>query len=263
MCIITKKEKNHKYYENNREKFLQRQKIYQKTHIINKDKRKEYRNRQYYKNVEKSREKALKYYHDNITDNKKYKNALRGRIFRATLRKKALYILGEVCVICGKTDIRYLQIDHIHGGGTKERLNSNYDNIYRKIILNPEKSKLEYQLLCANHNIIKRIDTHEYIFEKKMDCLSIIRREQQKIKREKVLSILGRKCCFCGYDDVRCLQRDHIHGGGTEEHRRIGSHGILNKILSNPEKYKKEYQMLCANCNSIKKYENNETSKKY
>lgn len=77
-----------------------------------------------------------------------------------------------------------------------------------------------------------------------------------------VVDILGNKCAKCGFDDPRALQIDHIFGGGTQTKKELG--------LNNPHKYykylanmdtqelKANFQMLCANCNWIKRSENNE-----
>ena len=56
--------------------------------------------------------------------------------------------------------------------------------------------------------------------------------------------------------DIRCLQVDHINGGGTQERKRIGNYAIYGKILKDTT----GYQLLCANCNSIKKHELKETT---
>ena len=72
---------------------------------------------------------------------------------------------------------------------------------------------------------------------------------------EKVLDQYGRKCGRCGFDsDIRILQLDHINGGGNQERRKIGTRGIRRKALENPE----QYQLLCPNCNWIKRYDLNE-----
>ncbi len=77
-----------------------------------------------------------------------------------------------------------------------------------------------------------------------------------KIRME-VLKILGGVCVKCGYDDARALQIDHIDGGGTNEVKRIGTYAMYRKILENPE----GYQLLCANCNWVKRAENYECLK--
>lgn len=72
------------------------------------------------------------------------------------LRNQVLEILGNKCVKCGFLDRRALQIDHIHGGGHKERKLVSYRTIYRFIRNNPKLALEKYQLLCANCNAIKR-----------------------------------------------------------------------------------------------------------
>lgn len=73
--------------------------------------------------------------------------------------------------------------------------------------------------------------------------------------RKEVHTVLGDKCNICGYDeDFRALQIDHPKGNGRQERRRIGWYKFYNKVLENPEMY----QLLCANCNQIKRYTNNE-----
>ncbi len=62
-----------------------------------------------------------------------------------------------------------------------------------------------------------------------------------------------------GCTDVRCLQVDHVHNDGNLE-RRYGSGGrgrvaILRRALLDTEG---RYQLLCANCNTSKAWDNNQ-----
>jgi hypothetical protein len=76
--------------------------------------------------------------------------------------------------------------------------------------------------------------------------------------RLEVLNALGGKCVRCGIDDWRVLQIDHINGGGTQERRQVTSFTRYYKdMLRSPEKY----QVLCANCHQIKRYEEREGRK--
>jgi hypothetical protein len=93
-------------------------------------------------------------------------------------------------------------------------------------------------------------------------------REQRKFYRQEhwyklkmqAYLILGNKCsnpnCAVpgGMTDIRALQVDHINGGGTKEIRNFGNDYIYRKIIDG----KKGYQLLCANCNWIKRHLNNE-----
>lgn len=80
-----------------------------------------------------------------------------GRDARQRRRKEARELLGGVCVRCGFSDPRALQIDHIHGGGNQERKH-NHDSAAARVI----RGEVGFQLLCANCNVIKRIENHEH-----------------------------------------------------------------------------------------------------
>ena len=66
---------------------------------------------------------------------------------------------------------------------------------------------------------------------------------------------LGGKCCSCGYDDLRALHIDHVNGDGKSE--RSIRKTVYNRI-ANGKTDLSRYQLLCANCNWIKRLENNE-----
>ena len=85
--------------------------------------------------------------------------------------------------------------------------------------------------------------------------------------RKKVVQLLGGRCqspdCKWvnedgsrGCADVRCLQVDHRHGGGNEHRRKAGG-TMYSQMLRDPD-LKEKYQLLCANCNWIKRRLNNE-----
>lgn len=95
-------------------------------------------------------------------DNEKHKAS------RLLLRTKAFKVIANGSLIqCAKfkewdccsgiSDFRFLQFDHILGGGKKhmrELKASNY--MYKWIIDNPEEARNRLQILCANANWIKR-----------------------------------------------------------------------------------------------------------
>lgn len=84
------------------------------------------------------------------------------------------------------------------------------------------------------------------------------RRKAQLNCRLKVLEQYGNCCKRCGFSDPRALELDHVNGGGHSERKRIGNMGVYRRALKVPG----EYQLLCANCNRIKKAERNETRSK-
>lgn len=69
-----------------------------------------------------------------------------------------------------------------------------------------------------------------------------------------LMEALGDSCVRCGFDDKRALQFDHIHGGGVKQQGRLTWLQLQTWMLKNLD----EIQVLCANCNWIKRHENNE-----
>lgn len=88
----------------------------------------------------------------------KHRLRLIERQYQQRLRLRAVAVLGNRCVKCGFSDPRALQIDHIDGGGNKEARSGGRPSIYRKIVRGNTDG---YQLLCANHNWIKRAENNE------------------------------------------------------------------------------------------------------
>ena len=78
---------------------------------------------------------------------------------------------------------------------------------------------------------------------------------QAKLRAAAIVK-LGGRCVSCGMTDERCLQIDHINGGGHKERVKVGSHGTRRNVLAGVG----GYQLLCANCNWIKRAENKETA---
>ena len=79
--------------------------------------------------------------------------------------------------------------------------------------------------------------------------------------RAEVIVLLGSKCCKCRFDDVRALQIDHVNGGGNKARKENPSWSVFyREILDGVHKY--PVQLLCANCNFIKRHENKELHRK-
>lgn len=70
--------------------------------------------------------------------------------------------------------------------------------------------------------------------------------------RQTAIRALGGSCQVCGFSDWRALEIDHIDGGGAQERKRIGNHGVLRKIVRGEIE---GYQLLCGNCHAILTYE--------
>lgn len=75
-----------------------------------------------------------------------------------------------------------------------------------------------------------------------------------------VLAKLGNKCRRCHFKDPRTLQIDHVLGGSAKLYRSV-HHGQLLLGLAKGTIPLADFQLLCANCNWVKRYENNEASR--
>ena len=91
-----------------------------------------------------------------------------------------------------------------------------------------------------------------------------VRIKEQKIKYEsksrmEIFILLGEKCVLCGFSDKRALQIDHINGDGfSDKNRCRNSSSFRRRVCDSIKKGENRYQILCANCNWIKRHENNE-----
>ena len=78
--------------------------------------------------------------------------------------------------------------------------------------------------------------------------------------KDQVIEGYGGRCAQCEFADRRALCIDHVNGGGAlERARQLGKEQpatFLRRIIR--EDFPAQYQLLCANCNMIKMYENRE-----
>ena len=160
-------------------------------------------------------------------------------------------VLVKKCVTCGRT----LSLSHFYDrenskdgkrGQCKEcmlKIRNTHRNEWRKN--NPEayrKQWLEY-------------------YEKNKERINEKAKREWQIFRKKVLIYIGGEkiCCVrCGFSDIRALQIDHIKGDGNKDRKSWNSvTEYYYRILGMARKQAQEkYQILCANCNVIKRREN-------
>lgn len=210
---------------------------------------------------------------------------------RERQRLELIGMLGGKCVECGyAADTRALHVDHVNGGGSRERragIQSHSFAAIRQILASPAK----FQLLCANCNIIKKLTVGEWVGERvyvrdvdqtgrlkrcprcdivqsasefhktkgRADglsghCIKCHRKageESHRRARAELLAHFGGECLECGYANSRALQVDHVDGGGAIDRIAIGCHP--RQILRAAQREPSRYQLLCANCNAIKR----------
>ena len=98
----------------------------------------------------------------------------------------------------------------------------------------------------------------EYKKRKKVEMLIYKKRYESRIRQE-LFDLLGRECKRCGFSDMRALQIDHINGDGYKDRGKCrGTSSHKRRILEAIKNGENRYQILCANCNWIKRCENNE-----
>ena len=75
-----------------------------------------------------------------------------------TIRTRIILALGGLCVRCGFSDIRALQIDHVHADAKLDKVKKGI-SYYYQTMKNLHSGR--YQVLCANCNTIKRRENQE------------------------------------------------------------------------------------------------------
>jgi 5-methylcytosine-specific restriction endonuclease McrA len=75
------------------------------------------------------------------------------------------------------------------------------------------------------------------------------RYKQYGPSRQAAIDRLGGRCFHCGFDDVRCLDVDHVFGGGTKERARKDRIAFYKEIVAG---LRPDTQLLCLNCHRIK-----------
>ncbi len=180
---------------------------------------------------------------------------------------------GLKCALCDEAEYKFLQIDHAGGDGAAHRKEIGRLKIYKWLIdhdlppgfrtlcilCNVEHGlTLRHRLTaenllpigdilcsqCKDRNArVGRVLCHECALDRQaLDKAAHARR------RELIFAHYGTTCSCCGTE--RCLQIDHINGGGNAHRREIGSSGLYRDIIKN--NFPAEYQTLCAQCNLAK-----------
>lgn len=76
--------------------------------------------------------------------------------------------------------------------------------------------------------------------------------------RAAIIAFFGGKCGRCGIEEPRVLQVDHINRAQEPRNSSYRSGTQLYRMILDGRKNPNEFQLLCANCNWLKKIENKE-----
>jgi hypothetical protein len=139
---------------------------------------------------------------------------------------------------------------------------------------NKKAYKREWYLKNREHVLAKRLELrasegyaayqHQVWERRKANPIRLAKKYEGNVLkakeyREKIYDILGHICCKCAFSDKRALQIDHINGGGHDHRIATGwGNRAYYKSIVEDSQIKEKFQILCANCNWIKKFENRE-----
>jgi len=134
----------------------------------------------------------------------------------------------------------------IYYKNNKERIDEKHREYYKK---NKSKAKQYY------------IKYNKEYYSKNKERMRIYAKKHQRDNRKKLIILMGGKCVKCGFADERALQIDHIKGGGYKERQANPSKNFNMLAIRSVQKGEGKFQLLCANCNWIKRNENDENRK--
>lgn len=95
----------------------------------------------------------------------------------------------------------------------------------------------------------------QYYHENRVELSAKAVERGRRLKVE-VINAYGGRCRKCGFKDIRALCIDHVNAGGKRD-KYYGRGRAMYWFLKR-SKYPPGYQVLCANCNLIKAFENKE-----
>lgn len=155
MAITATPQYNHQYYLIHKDEIMGRSKSYYET---NKDRILAISRLLYILDKDAILARNRTYYvanRDKILNHKSQWN----KGYREGKRLEVMTALGNKCGLCGFTDSRVLQIDHIHNNGNSEirrmgNIGRNSMRYYNHVLGNIS----EFQLLCANCNWLKELE---------------------------------------------------------------------------------------------------------
>lgn len=174
----------------------------------------------------------------------------RGRVNKKNRLDRYLCIqhYGLKCQCPGCNEDRYecLTIDHINGYDKNSGEPRAGNPLYRWIIKNnfPEG----FQTLCSNCNQTKSASGCPHLINTNPKD-----KWNRGIKIKCLNAYGGCKCVHCGECKIEFLTLDHVFGGGKKDKRENKISNIYSYLRKLNYPNKDRYQVLCFNCNEIKR----------
>jgi hypothetical protein len=167
---------------------------------------------------------------------------------------------GSKCIYCSESREEALNFDHIENNGYQDYVKKfhNHAEVMRAYYVNnPDIARKSLQVLCGNCNLIRRFEHERFGFKINSET---------KVYKDKIFQIFDNRCSKCGFNNISCLTLDHRKGEGRKERKsRFGGYYIrFYKYYSeHPEEAKQNLELLCFNCNLVKKHLNGENTYQY
>lgn len=127
-----------------------------------------------------------------------------------------------------------------------------------------ELARKHYQInrekINARNKLYKENYRKNNLEKCRLQQLIYTKRSSQRLKEE-VFSHYGNGyigCVNCGETRLACLSIDHIKGRTEKEKNKTGLKGVAMYRWLKRNRYPKGYQVLCMNCQWIKRFENKE-----
>jgi hypothetical protein len=229
-----------KYYRENRDRVLQRKHAYDKAH------REELSVKQRMRNAS--------------NPNFKMKDAKRAVAYRSCLKKEVFAHYGNICACCGESIFELLCLDHINGGGTRQRRETGKHGSTFYAQLRRDGYPSGFRILCysCNHSfgaygycphqaqdIVDKHKNKQKLRTKQAECVAkyLIR------LRYEVIGHYGAFCACCKETKFEFLCIDHIDGGGTRHRKEIGGNSARLYAWLRKNNYPLGFRVLCHNCN--------------
>lgn len=87
-------------------------------------------------------------------------------------------------------------------------------------------------------------------------CYRALNKDTRQRLKLAAFAHLGGVCSRCGFADVRALQIDHKNGDGAARRKELSGDAVFKDVVK--PHGRERYQLLCANCNWIKMWEQGE-----
>jgi len=230
-----------RYYRENRDKVLKRKHAYDEAHRDEINTRARTRMR-------KLREEGPSF---------RLKDAERAVAYRLLLKKEVFAHYGNKCECCGESIFELLCLDHINGGGTRQRRETGKHSSTFYAQLRREGYPEGFRILCYNCN--QSFGAYGYCPHQAQEIVNEYK--NKKKSRTKQTECVARYCvrlrcqviehygACCNETNLEFLCIDHIDGGGTKHRKEVGGSSIRLYSWLRKNNYPIGFRVLCQNCN--------------